>query len=135
ALESSARSLAGVAEFVGAVGDADLPGYFQWADMVCSPATGGESFGLVLLEALACGTPIVATRIDGYQAVVGDAGCGRLVPPGDAGRCCGLRVPEHDGGRPRVAGPRAGVWRAAGGAGGCGPAAPPGGAEGGAAPR
>jgi len=84
ALESSARSLAGVAEFVGAVGDADLPGYFQWADMVCSPATGGESFGLVLLEALACGTPIVATRIDGYQAVVGDAGCGRLVPPGDA---------------------------------------------------
>jgi len=84
ALEAAARSPGVDAEFVGAVADADLPAYFQWADIVCSPSTGGESFGMVLLEALACGTPIVATRIDGYRAVVGDAGCGRLVPPGDA---------------------------------------------------
>jgi len=84
ALEAAARSPSVDAEFVGAVADADLPAYFQWADIVCSPSTGGESFGMVLLEALACGTPIVATRIDGYRAVVGDAGCGRLVPPGDA---------------------------------------------------
>ena len=85
ALEASARSLSVDADFVGAVGDADLPAYFQWADVVCSPATGGESFGLVLVEALACGTPIVATRIDGYRALVGGEGCGRLVPPADAG--------------------------------------------------
>ena len=85
ALEAAARSASVDAEFVGAVADADLPAYFQWADIVCSPAIGGESFGMVLLEALACERPIVATRIDGYRAVVGDAGCGRLVAPGDPG--------------------------------------------------
>jgi len=85
ALESSARSAAIDVEFVGAVADRDLPAYFQWAHIVCSPATGGESFGMVLLEALACETPIVATRIDGYRALIGDERCGRLVPPADAG--------------------------------------------------
>jgi phosphatidylinositol alpha-mannosyltransferase len=83
-LEAAARHSNLDAAFVGSVDDDALPGYFQWADVVCSPALGGESFGIVLLEALACGKPIVATRIDGYAALVGDSGCGRLVPPGDA---------------------------------------------------
>ena len=84
ALESAARDLRLDATFVGRVDDEALPGYFQAADIVCSPAIGGESFGIVLLEALACERSIVATRIDGYAALVGDSGCGRLVPPGDA---------------------------------------------------
>src|SRR3982750_2113840 len=51
----------------------------------CSlPARDGGRFGIVLPEALACEKPIVATRIDGYAALVGNSGCGRLVPPGDA---------------------------------------------------
>jgi len=83
-LESAARDRNLDAVFVGRVSDDALPGYFQSADIVCSPALGGESFGIVLLEALACEKPIVATRIDGYAALVGNSGCGRLVPPGDA---------------------------------------------------
>jgi glycosyltransferase involved in cell wall biosynthesis len=75
----------GMVQFAGQVSDADLAAYLQAADVVCSPALGGESFGIVLLEAMACGKPIVASRIEGYEALVGSTGCARLVPPGDAG--------------------------------------------------
>jgi len=47
-----------------------------------SPAIGGESFGLVVAEALARGTPVVASDIPGFRAVLGE-GAGLLVPPGD----------------------------------------------------
>jgi phosphatidylinositol alpha-mannosyltransferase len=78
-----ARALAVRVRFTGHVHDADLPGYVQAADIVCSPALGGESFGIVLLEAMACEKPIVASRIEGYETLVGPAACGVLVPPGD----------------------------------------------------
>ena len=74
----------GDVQFAGRVTDVDLPAYVQAADVVCSPALGGESFGIVLLEAMACGKPIVASRIEGYEALVGSTGCARLVAPGDA---------------------------------------------------
>jgi phosphatidylinositol alpha-mannosyltransferase len=51
------------------------------ADVLCAPSLGGESFGMVLLEAMAAGTLVVASDIDGYRAAVGTAGV--LVPPGD----------------------------------------------------
>jgi len=79
--------------FAGRVDDATLPAYFQWSDVVASPALGGESFGIVLLEAMACGTPIVASRIEGYVGLAGAADCGPLVPPGDADAIAGALVP------------------------------------------
>jgi phosphatidylinositol alpha-mannosyltransferase len=82
-LESLAASAGVDARFTGFVDDGGLPGYFQSADLFCSPATGGESFGVVLLEAMACGTPVVATAIEGYAELVGDTRSGALVPPGD----------------------------------------------------
>jgi phosphatidylinositol alpha-mannosyltransferase len=84
ALVALARSLFVNATFAGFVPDAQIPAYMQAADIVCAPAIGGESFGLVLLEAMACGKPVVASRIEAYEALVTGDGCGLLVPPGDA---------------------------------------------------
>ncbi len=75
--------------FAGRVADEELAAYVQAAEVVCSPALGGESFGIVLLEAMACGKPIVASRIEGYEALVDKAGSALLVAPGDAGALAG----------------------------------------------
>jgi len=54
------------------------------ADVLCAPSLGGESFGMVLTEAFAAGTPVVASDIAGYRDVVRDGVDGVLVAPGDA---------------------------------------------------
>jgi phosphatidylinositol alpha-mannosyltransferase len=53
------------------------------ADVLCAPSLGGESFGMVLTEAFAAGTPVIASDIPGYRAVVDDGVNGVLVPVGD----------------------------------------------------
>jgi phosphatidylinositol alpha-mannosyltransferase len=54
------------------------------ADMLCAPSLHGESFGMVLTEAFAAATPVVASDIPGYRDVLRDGVDGLLVPPGDA---------------------------------------------------
>jgi phosphatidylinositol alpha-mannosyltransferase len=76
------RRLRGV-EFLGRVTDEEKAQLFRTADVYISPATGGESFGIVLLEAMAAGTAIVASDIHGYKGVVRRGREGLLVPPNE----------------------------------------------------
>ena len=73
------------------------------ADVYCAPNTGGESFGIVLVEAMAAGTAVVASDLDAFRRVLVDGKAGRLVPVDDAaGLADGLiEVLEDDAARER----------------------------------
>jgi phosphatidylinositol alpha-mannosyltransferase len=73
----------GDVHFIGYVPDQELARYYRSSQVLCAPSTGFESFGMVLLEAMAAGTPIVASDIEGYRSVVTHRAEGLLVPPRD----------------------------------------------------
>ena len=67
--------------FAGYVPDELLPAYYQHAAVFCAPNTGNESFGIVLLEAMAAGCPVVASNIQGFAELVVYGAHGLLVTP------------------------------------------------------
>ena len=68
---------------VGQVSYDDLARYYATADIFCAPATGAESFGIILLEAMAAGKPVVASDIEGYSGIVSHGEQGLLFPRKD----------------------------------------------------
>jgi phosphatidylinositol alpha-mannosyltransferase len=70
----------------GRVSDNELWWALHEADVLCAPSLTGESFGMVLTEAFAAGTPVIASNIAGYNDVVSDGVDGVLVPPADPQR-------------------------------------------------
>jgi glycosyltransferase involved in cell wall biosynthesis len=71
--------------FAGRVSDEELPRYYNLADVTVLPSvTMGEAFGLVLVESMASGTPVVATHLPGVRTVVDHGRDGLLVEPGDS---------------------------------------------------
>jgi glycosyltransferase involved in cell wall biosynthesis len=89
--------------FAGQVTDDELVTAYRAADVVVVPSTSLEGFGLVVLEALACGTPVIATRTGGLQEALGPFAATCTVPAGDAdalgtrlhGAAYGFRLPDR----------------------------------------
>jgi phosphatidylinositol alpha-mannosyltransferase len=76
-------SLDGI-DLLGGLSEDELTAELQAASLLAAPSLGGESFGMVLTRAFACGTPVVASNIEGYAQVANHHETGILVPPGDA---------------------------------------------------
>ncbi|MCV7028504.1 glycosyltransferase family 4 protein [Mycobacterium sherrisii] len=83
-LRAQAGELAPRMRLLGLVDDAAKASAMRSADVYCAPNVGGESFGIVLVEAMAAGTPVVASDLDAFRRVLRDGEAGRLVPVGDA---------------------------------------------------
>lgn len=71
-------------DFIGQVSKEDLPRYYASSTIVCAPSIERESFGIILLEAMASGKPLVATNIPGYAGVMTGDHDGLMVPPQDS---------------------------------------------------
>ncbi len=79
------RTLRGAVELLGLVSEQDKPRVFASGTLYCAPNTHGESFGIVLVEAMATGVPVVASDLAAFRRVLQDGRCGALVPVGDPG--------------------------------------------------
>ena len=85
-------------EWLGRIGEQEKIARLRAADVLCAPSLAGESFGVVLLEGLAAGTPVVASDLAGYRRVVRSGREAILVPPGDVDALAVALVEAMSGG-------------------------------------
>jgi phosphatidyl-myo-inositol alpha-mannosyltransferase len=76
--------LTGRVDLLGQVSEEDKARMLRSVDAYCAPNLGGESFGIILLEAMAAGAPIVASELEAFRRVLDDGRAGVLVPTGEA---------------------------------------------------
>jgi phosphatidylinositol alpha-mannosyltransferase len=76
--------LAGRIDLLGQVSEADKARMLRSVDVYCAPNTGQESFGVILLEAMASATPVVASELEAFRRVLANGAAGQLFPVGDA---------------------------------------------------
>jgi phosphatidyl-myo-inositol alpha-mannosyltransferase len=82
--EAAGPGLQGALKFLGRVSDADKASMLKSVDIYCAPNIGGESFGIILTEAMSAGTPVVASDLDAFRRVLDNGIAGVLFPVGDA---------------------------------------------------
>jgi phosphatidylinositol alpha-mannosyltransferase len=70
-------------QYTGKLTSEELQMEIRRCDLLCAPSTGGESFGVILLEAMIFGKPVVASRIEGYRELIGESEAGVLVDKED----------------------------------------------------
>jgi phosphatidylinositol alpha-mannosyltransferase len=94
--------------FLGQVSDEEKASLLRSADVYVAPHLWGESFGIVLVEAMAAGAPVLASNLDAFRRVLADGRAGRLFPAGDAGALAegavALLASERDRAELRAAG-------------------------------
>jgi glycosyltransferase involved in cell wall biosynthesis len=96
--QAAASGIASRVHFLGRVPHADLPGVLRAADLFLLTTEPPESFGIVLIEAMACGLPVIATEYPGVRAVVEEGANGVIVPRGDAAAVASALVQLADAG-------------------------------------
>ena len=77
---------AAAVEFLGGISDEDKARLLSSVDVYCAPHTGGESFGIVLVEAMSAGATVVASDLGAFRRVLDDGEAGVLFPNGDSAR-------------------------------------------------
>lgn len=82
-VEAAGPSIAPALRFLGRVSDEEKASLLRSVDVYCAPNTGGESFGIILTEAMSAGAPVVASDLDAFRRVLDGGVAGALSPVGD----------------------------------------------------
>jgi phosphatidyl-myo-inositol alpha-mannosyltransferase len=92
AAEALPEDVRGHVEFLGMVSDEEKARLLRSVDLYVAPNTGGESFGIILVEAMSAGAPVLASDLDAFRQVLDGGTAGELFPVGDADALAGAAV-------------------------------------------